>query len=258
MHIPILSLLHSLPNKLISLKKKARSLVWDVPQWPVSDRKPASCFAFRIWLDDGLLIFSVSVFTNRLNTAGKYLLNRDYLMKARNYGPVKGQAYTRREYIKGFPPPKIVKFTMGDVKGTWDYEAKLIATERKQIRHSALEASRVATNRVLMDKLINDYLMQVLPFPHIILRENKMIFGAHADRLQQGMRRSFGRTIGTAARIEPGQTIMTIRVKAAALETAKEALHRGTAKLPLTCRIVVEKLEQKIESKGDEGKVDAQ
>jgi large subunit ribosomal protein L10e len=163
-------------------------------------------------------------------------------MKAKNYGPVKGQAYTRKEYVKGFPPPKIVKFTMGDTKGTWDYEARLISTQRKQIRHVALEAARVATNRILMDKLINDYFMKVLPFPHIILRENKMIFGAHADRLQQGMRRSFGRTIGTAARIEPGQTIMIVRVKATAVETAKESLKRGTAKLPLTCRIVVEKI----------------
>jgi large subunit ribosomal protein L10e len=177
-------------------------------------------------------------------------------MKARNYGPVKGQAYTRKEYIKGFPPPKIVKFTMGDTKGTWDYEARLVALQRKQIRHSALEASRVATNRVLMDKLINDYLMQVLPYPHVILRENKMIFGAHADRLQQGMRRSFGRTVGTAARIEPGQTLITVRVKANALETAKESLKRGSAKLPMPCRIVIEKLEPKIEAKDDTGKVD--
>lgn len=166
-------------------------------------------------------------------------------MKARNYGPVKGQAYTRKEYVKGFPPPKIVKFTMGDTKQIFDYEARLIALERKQIRHVALEATRVATNRVLMDKLINDYFMQVLPYPHIILRENKMIFGAHADRLQQGMRRSFGRTIGTAARIEPGQTIIIVRVKASAAETAKESLKRGSAKLPMPCRIVTEKIEPK-------------
>src|SRR3972149_7556829 len=164
-------------------------------------------------------------------------------MKARNYRAVKGQAYTRKEYVKGFPPPKIVKFTMGDVKGTFDYEARLIANQRKQIRHVALEATRVATNRVLMDKLINDYLMQVLPFPHIMLRENKMIFGAHADRLQQGMRRSFGRTVGTAARIEPGQTLIIVRVKANALATAKESLKRGSAKLPVPCRITVEKIQ---------------
>jgi large subunit ribosomal protein L10e len=164
-------------------------------------------------------------------------------MHARNYRPVKGQAYTRKKYARGFPPPKIVKFTMGDTKATFDYVAKLVATKRVQIRHSALEAARVATNRILMDKLVNDYLMQVLPYPHMILRENKMIFGAHADRLQQGMRRSFGKAIGTAARVEPDQVLITVKVKAAAVETAKESLKRGSAKLPLPCKIVVEKLQ---------------
>jgi large subunit ribosomal protein L10e len=164
-------------------------------------------------------------------------------MHARNYRPVKGQAYTRKQFAKGFPPPKINKFTMGDTKANFDYEAKLIALKRAQIRHSALEAARVATNRVLMDKLVNDYLMRVLPYPHVILRENKMIFGAHADRLQQGMRRSFGKAIGTAARIEPDQVIITVKVKANGVETAKESLKRGSTKLPIPCRIVVEKMQ---------------
>jgi large subunit ribosomal protein L10e len=70
-----------------------------------------------------------------------------------------------------------------------------------------------------------------------------MIFGAHADRLQQGMRRSFGKAIGTAARVEPDQVLITVKVKANAVETAKESLKRGSAKLPLPCKIVVEKLQ---------------
>jgi large subunit ribosomal protein L10e len=164
-------------------------------------------------------------------------------MHAKNYRHVKNRAYTRKEYVRGFPPPKIVKFTMGDTKGTFEIEGRLIAGERAQIRHSALEAARVATNRILMDKLVNDYLMVVHPYPHIILRENKMIFGAHADRLQQGMRRSFGTPIGTAAKVEVGQTIITVRVKAGAAETAKESLKRGSAKLPIPCRIVISKIE---------------
>ncbi len=164
-------------------------------------------------------------------------------MHARNYRHVKNRAYTRKQYARGFPPPKIVKFTMGDTKATFEIEGKLIASERAQIRHSALEAARVATNRVLMDKLINDYLMIVHPYPHIILRENKMIFGAHADRLQQGMRRSFGTAIGTAAKVEVDQTIITVKVKAAAAETAKESLKRGSAKLPIPCKIVISKID---------------
>ncbi len=164
-------------------------------------------------------------------------------MHARNYRPVRGQAYTRKKFAKGFPPPKIVKFTMGDTKGTFEVEAKLIAVKRAQIRHSALEAARIATNRLLIDKLENDYLMQVRPYPHIILRENKMIFGAHADRLQQGMRRSFGKAIGTAARVEPEQTLITVKVKATSVDTAKESLKRGSAKLPIPCKITVEKIQ---------------
>ncbi|MDX1813607.1 MAG: 50S ribosomal protein L16 [Candidatus Bathyarchaeia archaeon] len=163
-------------------------------------------------------------------------------MHARNYRSVKGQAYTRKKFARGFPPPKIVKFTMGDTKGTFEVEAKLIALKRAQIRHSALEAARIATNRVLLEKLTNDYLLQIRPYPHIILRENKMIFGAHADRLQQGMRRSFGKAIGTAARVEPNQTIITVKVKANSVETAKESLKRGSAKLPIPCKITVEKI----------------
>jgi large subunit ribosomal protein L10e len=132
---------------------------------------------------------------------------------------------------------------MGDTKTSFEVEGQLIANERAQIRHSALEAARVAANRVLMDKLINDYLMVVHPYPHVILRENKMIFGAHADRLQQGMRRSFGTAIGTAAKVEVDQPIITVRVKAGAAETAKESLKRGSAKLPIPCRIVISKID---------------
>ena len=162
-------------------------------------------------------------------------------MRAHNYRAVKGQPYTRKKFVKGFPPPKITKFTMGDAKSRFEYEAKLIAVEKAQIRHQALEAARIATNRLLNLKLSESYCLRILPYPHVILRENKMIFGAHADRLQDGMRRSFGKAIGTAARIKPNQTIMTVNVNADGIEVAKAALKRGGAKLPIPCRIIVEK-----------------
>jgi large subunit ribosomal protein L10e len=160
-------------------------------------------------------------------------------MHARNFRHVKNRAYTRKDYARGFPPPKIVKFTMGDTKGNFDFEIQLLSTKRVQIRHCALEAARVATNRILMEKLVNDYLMVVHLYPHIILRENKMIFGAHADRLQQGMRRSFGTAVGTAAKVEVDQPIITVKVKAGAAEVAREALKRGSAKLPIHCKMAV-------------------
>jgi len=138
--------------------------------------------------------------------------------------------------------PKITKFTMGNPTAKYEYQLRLVALEKAQIRHNALEAARVAVNRHLSRHLGKEYCLRILPYPHTILRENKMIFGAHADRLQDGMRRAFGKPIGTAARVKPNQTIITVNVNSEQIETAKEALKRGKAKLPIPCRIVVEKL----------------
>ncbi len=163
-------------------------------------------------------------------------------MRARNYRAVKGQPYTRKEYIKSLPMPKITKFTMGDPTAKFQFQARLIALKKAQVRHNALEAARVAANRLLSRKLGKEYCLRILPYPHTILRENKMIFGAHADRLQDGMRRAFGKPISTAARVKPNQTIMTVDINADHIEAAKEALKRGAAKLPIPCRIVIEEI----------------
>lgn len=165
-------------------------------------------------------------------------------MHARNYRRVKGQPYTRKKFVRGFPPPKITKFTMGDTKSKFEYEARLIAQKKAQIRHNALEAARIATNRYLGVKLAENYCLRILPYPHNILRENKMIFGAHADRLQDGMKRSFGKPIGTAARVKSKQAVIVVSVNEDGIEAAKEALKRGSAKLPIPCRITIEKIEK--------------
>jgi len=169
-------------------------------------------------------------------------LKKGNAVKARNYRRVKGQPYTRKKYIRGSPQPRITKFTMGDSTAKFEYQAFLIARKEAQIRHNALEAARIAANQVLSGKLgTNNYCLRILPYPHAVLRENKMIFGAHADRLQDGMKHAFGKPIGTAARVKSNQTIMTANVNEDGIEAAKEALRRGGAKLPITCRIVVEK-----------------
>ncbi len=163
-------------------------------------------------------------------------------MKARNYREVKGQAYTRKKYIRGSPVSKIVKFTMGNPSGSYNYQVRLIAEKEVQIRHNALEAARIASNRVLSEKLGNNYHLKILPYPHVVLRENKMIFGAHADRLQDGMRNAFGKAVGLAARVKPGQSLILANVNEDGLELATLALKRGGAKLPTPCRVVIKKL----------------
>jgi large subunit ribosomal protein L10e len=68
-----------------------------------------------------------------------------------------------------------------------------------------------------------------------------MIFGAHADRLQDGMKKAFGKPVGSAARVKAGQPIIEVGINENGIEVAKEALKRGQVKLPITCRIIVEK-----------------
>jgi len=131
---------------------------------------------------------------------------------------------------------------MGDPNIKYEYKAMLVAQEEVQIRHNALEAARVSVNRILAEKLGTSYYLRIIPFPHTVLRENKMIFGAHADRLQDGMRRAFGKPVGTAARVKPNQPLIEVDVNSNGLETAKIALKRGQAKLPTTSRIIIEKI----------------
>jgi len=164
-------------------------------------------------------------------------------MKGRNYRQIKGQPYTRLKYIHGTPPPKISKFMMGDTKSQFEYKFSLVAQGPVQIRHNALEAARVAANKVLFDALGEvGYKIHLRVYPHVILRENRMIATAGADRLQEGMRRAFGKPSGRAARIRYGQSILDIYVNSNAIEKAKEALRVGSTKLPVACVVNQEKL----------------
>jgi len=161
-------------------------------------------------------------------------------LKGRNYRAPRGQPYTRGKYIHGSPPSRISKFTMGDTKASYDYKVSLISQAPIQIRHNALEAARIAANKVLFDKLgETGYVVRLRPYPHIVLRENRMIATAGADRLQEGMRRAFGKPTGRAARVRTGQAILDLYVNQPHVELAKEALRVSSSKLAASCKIVV-------------------
>lgn len=162
-------------------------------------------------------------------------------MKGRNYRSPSGQPYTRLKYIHGTPTPKVSKFNMGDLAMAFPRRVDLVARERVQIRHNALESARVAANKVLSDKYgETGYRLQLRPYPHIILRENKMIATAGADRLQEGMRRAFGKPTGRAARVDDGQVIISIHVNVDGVETARKACRVASTKFPMKTRVVVE------------------
>ena len=131
---------------------------------------------------------------------------------------------------------------MGDTKSSFDYQVSLVVQAPIQIRHNALEAARVAANKVLFDTLgETGYIVRLRPYPHIILRENRMIATAGADRLQEGMRRAFGKPTSRAARMRAGQSILDLYVNQSHVDLAKEALRVSSSKLAATCRVVVER-----------------
>jgi len=164
------------------------------------------------------------------------------LRPARAYRHFSGPAYTRREFVDGVPGVRVIFFDMGNPKGNFPVEMSLISQEAGQIRHNALEAARVATNRMLEVKAGKDnYHLKLRVYPHQILRENPTATGAGADRISDGMRQSFGRPIGTAARVSVGQSLMTVRTMTEFAPIAKEALRRARLKLSLPSRVVVEK-----------------
>ena len=156
------------------------------------------------------------------------------------YRNVKQHAYTRREYMGGVPPSRITQFVLGNKSEDFPSELLLSVNERCQIRHTALEAARIAANRFLEKKAgVNDYRLTVKVYPHHVLRENKQATGAGADRVSQGMRASFGAAVGTAARVKPNQVIIAVQTLEKNVDFAKEALNKAASKLPSSCKISV-------------------
>ena len=160
-------------------------------------------------------------------------------MHGANYRTGSGQPYTRKEYIKGKPQIKIAKFASGK-RGDYDYCVQLLVNEKVQIRHMAIESARLAANKPV-EKVAGEtgFFSFLRVYPHVLLRENKMIATAGADRLQEGMRRAFGKAVSLAVRVRAGQCIMEIHVKKEHLDIAKKSLREACIKLPATPKIKV-------------------
>lgn len=158
------------------------------------------------------------------------------------YTRVDRPPYTRKKYIKGGPEPKIRSFDFGSPGKDFPLELSLITDERCQISHNALEAARIHVNRFLTRNIGRDnYHFRVCVYPHHKIRENKMMTGAGADRLQDGMRKAFGKIISVAARVYEGDQLLFVRTYPENLTLAKDALYRGKAKFPTPCRIKITK-----------------
>ncbi|UCD13935.1 MAG: 50S ribosomal protein L16 [Thermoplasmatales archaeon] len=165
------------------------------------------------------------------------------------YRYIRGKPTTRREFLGGVPASRITQFDMGNKKGDFPIQLSLIANENCQVRHNSLEAARISANRV-MEKFAGsaNYRLIIRVYPHVVLRENKQATGAGADRVSQGMRSSYGKNVGTCARLNASQIVMTIDTMKQYLPHAKKALRKAGMKLPTPCNINIEKGAELIKS----------
>ena len=178
------------------------------------------------------------------------------LRKASAYSKKIVVPYTRKSkqknkaFIKTVPPQSVVKFAMGKEQlfkeGKFPYHLSLISLEDIQVRSNSLEACRQYINKKLETSYSDQYFFKVVPYPHHIQRENKMLTGAGADRMQTGMQLSFGKTTTRAALVKKGREIFFIATANKKLDQmARKLLHQIKAKLPCRTQIYSKEIKAK-------------
>lgn len=157
------------------------------------------------------------------------------------------RAYTRKDYIRKIPGSRIVQYDMGNLSAEFPLTVSLAVKKPTQLSHNALEAARIAANRYMQRRSGRlGYHLKIRVYPHHIVRENPMATGAGADRVQDGMRKAFGKAVSSVAIVDADQKIVTIDTNKRYFKDAKEALRRAAMKFPVPCRIVVDKGEELI------------
>jgi len=155
------------------------------------------------------------------------------------YSSKKDRAFTRyavkvhrKSYTGAIPGLRTRQFNMGNGAKEFSHVLDLKVEEHCQIRDNAIESVRMAINRYLNKHTGKDgYFMKIRVYPFQVLRENKQAQGAGADRVSSGMSHSFGKNIGRAARVRPGQKIVSVLVDEEHVEIAKKALMRANSRL---------------------------
>ncbi|KAF5834482.1 ribosomal protein L10 component of cytosolic 80S ribosome and 60S large subunit [Dunaliella salina] len=161
---------------------------------------------------------------------------------ARCYRQQKGKPYPKSRYCRGVPDPKIRIYDAGQKRADVDLFpacVHLASWEKEHVTSEGLEAARVAANKYMVKHAGKEaFHLRVRVHPYHVLRINKMLSCAGADRLQTGMRGAFGKPNGLAARVQIGQVLMSIRCKDNHAATAHEAMRRAKFKFPGRQKII--------------------
>jgi len=164
---------------------------------------------------------------------------------ARCYRYCKNKPYPKSRFNRGVPDPKIRIFDLGRKKAGVDEFAlsvHLVSDELEQLSSEAMEAARICCNKYLVKNCGKDqFHIRVRVHPFHVLRINKMLSCAGADRLQTGMRGAFGKAHGTCARVRIGQILLSVRSHDKHKDNVVEALRRSKFKFPGRQKIYVSK-----------------
>jgi len=164
---------------------------------------------------------------------------------ARCYRYIKNKPYPKSRFCRGVPDSKIRIFDLGKKKATLEeFPAcvHMVSLEREMISSEALEAARICANKYITKLAGKDgFHMRMRVHPFHVLRINKMLSCAGADRLQTGMRGAFGKPTGLTARVENGQILVSVRCKDKDVPHVIEGLRRSKMKFAGQQKIVVSK-----------------
>merc|ERR1712060_640978 len=146
----------------------------------------------------------------------------------------KGKAWPKSRFVRGVPDAKIRIYDTGKKRcpcEEFPAAVHMVCDENQQVSAESLEAARIATNKYMIQNAGKDFFhIRVRPHPFQVLRINKTLSCAGADRLSTGMRGAFGKAYGTAARVRIGQVLLSVRTKEEKVEIAAEALRRAKFK----------------------------
>eukprot|EP00898_Chlorokybus_atmophyticus_P003748 jgi/Chlat1/4374/Chrsp29S04517 len=159
------------------------------------------------------------------------------------YRQIKNKPYPKSRFCRGVPDPKIRIYDVGMKRKSVDefpYCVHLVSWEKENVSSEALEAARIACNKYMVKFAGKEaFHLRVRVHPFHVLRINKMLSCAGADRLQTGMRGAFGKPLGTCARVAIGQVLLSVRCKDNNGVHACEALRRAKFKFPGRQKIIV-------------------
>jgi len=155
----------------------------------------------------------------------------------------KNKPYPKSRFCRGVPDPKISIYDVGRKSAGVDEFplcVHLVSGEYEQLSSEALEAGRIVVNKYMTKFSGKDsFHLRVRAHPFHVLRINKMLSCAGADRLQTGMRQAFGKPTGVVARVNIGQIIFSVRSKDNNVKAVLEALRRCKYKFPGRQNIIV-------------------